>query len=86
MGRALGIGLVVLSTVLYLGLLAVPFAPLDAGGKLALSGALVLTGEVSFWLGAALLGREVVLKYRRLLNPLHWWRRYRDNGKEASQE
>ncbi|MHB1006438.1 MAG: transporter suffix domain-containing protein [Chloroflexota bacterium] len=74
-GRCLGMALIVLSTVLYLLLLFVPFAPLGAEGKVALGAGLIVVGEASFWVGGLLLGREVVRKYRDKINPLRWFRR-----------
>jgi len=73
--RNIGFFLVILSCVLYAGLLAVPFIPLDTGGKVAVSAALVALGEAAFWIGGVILGRELVVKYRQHLNPLRWFRR-----------
>ena len=74
-GRAVGLGLIVISSLLYAGLLAVPFLPLSLEGKAAASVALVVAGEAAFWTGGALLGRELVSKYRRMLDPRRWLRR-----------
>lgn len=74
-GRLVGFGLIGLSTLLYLGLFLVPFAPLSTEGRLALASALVVMGEVSFWVGGLILGKELVTRYRRRLNPLRWFRR-----------
>jgi len=41
---------------------------------------LVILGEMAFWVGGALLGAEVVARYRRWLNPRHWFSR--DNLRE----
>jgi len=69
-------GLVVLSVLLYAGLLLVPFAPLPTEGKLVLTSALVVSGEVCSWVGGAILGKEVVSRFRKGLNPLEWfWKR-----------
>ena len=37
--------------------------------------ALVILGEAAFWGGGALLGAEIVARYRRWLNPRHWFPR-----------
>ncbi len=71
--RSLGIFLVVYSFVAYGLLLAVPFVPLAAAGKVLLSSLLVGSGEVTFWVGGALLGKEVVGRYKKYLNPLNWF-------------
>jgi len=71
--RSLAFGLIVLSFVLYgIGLLMVPFLPIETGAKAALIPTLLGLGEVSFWVGAAIVGKALVAKYRRYLNPLNW--------------
>jgi hypothetical protein len=62
--RWLGIALVVASFALYGCLLLVPISSLSAEGKIALSAALVILGEGSFWLAVLILGREAVANYR----------------------
>lgn len=72
--RKLGLALVVLSFVLYGGILLVPFLPLSTGGKIAVSSGLAVTGELSFWIGGIILGREIIARYRNKLNPLRWFK------------
>jgi hypothetical protein len=74
-GRVIGFGLIGLSTLLYLGLFLVPFAPLPTEGKVALASGMVVGGEASFWIGGLLLGKEFVSRYRRALSPVRWFRR-----------
>jgi len=75
LGRILGLVLVVLSTMAYLLLFGVPFLPVATEVKAGVSVALVVVGEVTFWIGAALLGRELVTRFRHALNPRTWLRR-----------
>ncbi len=70
--RYLGLGLVVLSFVLYGGLLLVPCVPCNLQEKAVLSSGLVVSGEAVFWIGGVILGKEVITRYRRLLNPCNW--------------
>lgn len=70
--RSLGILLVVLSFVAYGFLLAVPFLPIPASQKLLVSPFLVGLGEVTFWVGGVLLGREVIDRFKHFLNPCNW--------------
>ncbi|HBV97455.1 MAG TPA: hypothetical protein DEF36_10470 [Desulfotomaculum sp.] len=70
--KKLGIALVAASFFLYGGVLLVPFTPLSTGTKIAVSAALAVSGEISFWVGGIILGREVIKKYKRYLNPLNW--------------
>ena len=72
-GRALGILLIVVSTLAYLLLLVVPLLAATAAEKAGIAGGLIVVGEVTFWVGAALLGRELVARFRRYLNPCTWF-------------
>jgi hypothetical protein len=62
----------------------VPFLPLSLSQKALLIPALLVIGEVMFWVGVLLVGKEVADKYRRYLNRRHlgmrckrFWRRSR---------
>lgn len=70
--KNVGLFLVALSFLLYASLLLVPFTPFTIGTKAAITSALVITGELSFWAGGIILGREFVSRYRDKLNPLRW--------------
>ena len=78
--RSIGISLIVLSVMLYGAILLLPFLPFSGKVRLAAVPVLVILGEVAFWGGGALLGAEVVARYRRWLNPRHWFPR--DNLRE----
>jgi len=71
--RWMGLGLVVLSCILYAGLLLVPMTSFSTGGKVSLSALLIISGEVSFWIGGLILGREVIRRYRKALDPRRWF-------------
>jgi hypothetical protein len=64
--RWLGIALVAASFAFYGCLLLVPFSSFSAERKIALSTALIILGEGSFWLAVIILGREAIAKYRNL--------------------
>jgi hypothetical protein len=67
--------LVALSTVLYAGLLGVPFLSLELATKAALAGGLVAAGEGTFWLAAAIAGPRFVRRARSRLATGSWLRR-----------
>jgi hypothetical protein len=73
--RLLGISLIALSVMLYGAIFLLPFLPFSGKERLAAVPVLVILGEVAFWGGGALLGAEVVARYRRWLNPRHWFSR-----------
>jgi len=68
-GRALGLLLIAISTIAYLLLLAVPLLDVSAAARAGMAGGLIVVGEVAFWGGAVLLGREVFARFRQYLNP-----------------
>lgn len=74
--RAIGYALLAVSTVTWFGgLLGAPFLPLSAARRVAIGGALIAVGEVTFWAAVPFLGKEIVLLFRRYLNPLNWFRK-----------
>jgi short-subunit dehydrogenase len=71
--QIVGIVLIILSFFLYgFGLLVVPFVTLEGVVKVALVPVLLLVGEVSFWIGAAIVGKQLITRYRKYLNPCNW--------------
>lgn len=70
-----GIFFIILSTLLFISLLAVPF--IDAAGKtkVTISTVIVVLGEATFWLGGLLLGKEIFARYKSYLNPKNWFKR-----------
>ena len=83
-GRVLGFGLLGLSFISYASILAVPLSPLTIEGKIAVTSALVIGGEIAFWVGGILVGRELVSRYRQAFNPIwwaKWFRRRLEGGK-----
>jgi hypothetical protein len=70
--KRVGFFLIILSCVLY-GLIAIlPFLPLSTPAKIAAAPALVLLGELTFWPGSVLLGKEVITRYKAYLDPRKW--------------
>jgi hypothetical protein len=58
MRKAAGYALIVLSVVTWAAIAALPFMDVSIGSAAAISTALVISGEVSFFAGVALLGKE----------------------------
>ncbi|MEG4504837.1 transporter suffix domain-containing protein [Microcoleus sp. F6_B4] len=77
--QKLGLFLFIVSFVPWLVVLfIVPFLPLDITQKTTLSVVLAVGAEVCFWLSVVILGKEVVTKYRRYLNPRYLWKKIRN--------
>ena len=71
----LGICLVVLSFILYGFILLVPFIPYSTSIKVTISSVLAILGEISFWVGGIILGKEVIARYKKYMNPFSWFKR-----------
>ena len=67
--QKLGLVLIIISFLPWLIIaVIVPFLPSSLAQKAILVPVLLVLAEVLFWLGALLVGKEVVQKYRRYLN------------------
>ena len=60
---------------LYAAVAAVPFLPLTTAQKVGLCTGLAVAAEVVFWGAALFLGKEVISRYRSLLDPRVWLRK-----------
>jgi len=70
-----GIALIIISTLLFTSLLAVPFLDADAKTKITITTVLIVLGEITFWVGGFLLGKELLNKYKSYLNPMKWFKK-----------
>jgi hypothetical protein len=68
----LGIGMISLSVVAFLTLFAIPFLSVTVRMKLALTPVLLIAGEVLFWGGILLIGKDVYLKFKEKLQSGSW--------------
>jgi len=68
----IGIILISISVTFFLIIFALPFISMDLKFKLALSTTLVVVGEVSFWVGTILIGKDVYLKFKEKLKSGEW--------------
>ncbi len=61
--------------MLFTSLLAVPF--LDVGGKtrITITTVTIVLGEITFWIGGILLGKELFNKYKAYFNPINWFKK-----------
>jgi hypothetical protein len=70
-----GIALIIVSTLLFTSLLAVPFMNADGKSKITITTVIIVLGEITFWVGGFLLGKELLNKYKSYLNPKNWNRK-----------
>ncbi|MNC81493.1 hypothetical protein D3C75_1346420 [compost metagenome] len=50
-----------------------PFLPWEVKMKTAAGGVMIGMSEIMFWVGALILGKELAAKYKKWMNPLHWF-------------
>jgi hypothetical protein len=67
-----GIILVVLSFVVWVSPLLVPFLPFSTKGKVVFTTGALILAEIMFWIGAAIVGKEAAKKLKKYLNPRYW--------------
>jgi hypothetical protein len=78
-----GIVLIIISSIVYLLLLVVPFLKIETSAKLTLVPVIIIVGEITFWAGTFFVGKELVKRYRSYLNPLKWFRKRSGSLKEV---
>lgn len=66
--------LIILSFVLYGLAIIFPLMPLPLTKKATIIPILIIVGEIVWWIGVAIVGKQVVTKYRKCLNPCNWFR------------
>jgi len=69
---SLGLFLILFSIPFFLVIALIPFLNLEGRTKLTLSTIALITGEVTFWTGGLLVGKEVFTRYKKYMNPLNW--------------
>jgi hypothetical protein len=73
-----GVVLMIVCVVAFLAIPVVPFLPLSDGAMVILAGILLVIGEIAFWTGGILLGKELLKKYISRLSPKNWFKRKSD--------
>lgn len=62
------------SFIPYLLIFALPFLPVSGSVKAGLIPVLVILGELMFWIGGILVGKEAMAAYRKKFNPAKWFK------------
>jgi hypothetical protein len=73
--KKIGILLIILSFVFYGFILLIPMLSVTLKMKTIITTTLIILGEISFWSGGLILGKEIVNKYRGYFNPRNWFKR-----------
>ncbi len=73
--RVVGVALLGFAVLMWIAAAGVLLLPLSGVQKVWATSALLVAGEVAFWVSAAVLGREVFRRYRGRLDPRRLFRR-----------
>ena len=76
----IGIILIILSGILFGLIFVVPFFPISLAQKGIFISVLVIGMEITWWVGVALLGKQLITKYRKHLNPCSWFPCKKENS------
>ncbi|PLX02271.1 MAG: hypothetical protein C0595_11465 [Marinilabiliales bacterium] len=71
----LGILLMIISVPAFLAIPVLPFLDIDSETKITLGTILLIIGEVLFWSGGLLVGKELFTKYKSYFNPKNWFKK-----------
>lgn len=76
----LGIVLIILANLFMVSILLVPFLEVSLATKGSVSLTLFVIAEVLFYTGLFFVGKEMVQKYQKYLNPLKWFKKKDNKG------
>ena len=71
----LGLILIILSAIFFTSLLMIPFLRIDKKIIISITTMAIIIGEVLFWTGGILVGKEIFSKYKSFLNPMNWFKK-----------
>ena len=80
-----GLGLIIFSVLVFLLLFTIPFLSLELKLKLALTPILLVAGEVMFWMGIVLIGKDVYQTFKAKLKAGAWRTSKQDQLKKPSK-
>jgi len=71
----IGILLIGLSTIMFILIFITPFLPIENKYKIVIGSISLIGGEICFWIGGALIGKELFNKYKSKLSPKNWFKK-----------
>lgn len=81
----LGIILMIACIPFFLIILVFPFLEMENSTKVGLSTASLIIGEILFWGGGLLVGKELFVKYKSYFNPKNWFNKKTEEKIEEGQ-
>jgi hypothetical protein len=76
----LGLVLIIACIPFFLSLPLLPFLDIENKVKITLSTVFLVIGEVLFWTGGLLVGKELFTKYKSYFNPKNWFKKEADES------
>ena len=64
----------IVCVIAFLAIPVVPFLNLESRVKITLSTVLFVIGEITFWTGGILIGKELLNRYKSRINPKNWFK------------
>jgi hypothetical protein len=80
----IGIILIIISFPPFLFLPVIPFLHVASSTKITITTICLVSGEVLFWSGGLLVGKELFTRYKAWLNPRNWFRRKPGEGQSEN--
>ncbi len=78
----LGIILMVVCIPFFLAIPLTPLLEVDNKTKITISTILLVIGEILFWAGGLLVGKELFTKYKSYFNPKNWFRKKEEKDEQ----
>lgn len=75
MGKKLGVVFIIISFILWVFILGAPWLPISNTLKVSMVAIFIILGEIFFWGGTILIGKDMIKKYKQYLNPIKWFRK-----------
>ena len=75
--KKIGVVLIIMSFILWIFILGAPWLPMSTTVKASIVAILIVLGEIFFWGGTVLVGRDIVKKYVHCINPMRWVRKWK---------
>ncbi len=68
-----GLALIIVSVILFLVFPFIPFIDMEKKTKVIISTSVFISAEVMFYSGGLLLGKQLIKKYKSIINPKNWF-------------
>ena len=86
LSTTIGIILIILSGILFGLIFVVPFFPVSLAQKGIFLSILVIGMEITWWVGVALLGKQLITRYRKQLYPCNWFPCKNENHQDKEED